>query len=200
MPTMAATKITQAPATARSRRRRLAGSIPIECFMGDPTGSQRPIEHARPELDDGDDIEQHHQGRQGQRDGDRARAPPALLLLGEHDPGLAVEFVHRAHPKPTPPSGKPPIRSASSVANNTNRYNTENANSRLAACSSAAPRRPRSRSANITIAPPPAIATVPYAAPANPSSHGASPSGASSRADRKSTRLNSSHIPLSRMP
>src|ERR1051326_4720115 len=143
MPTMAATKVTQAPATARSRRRRLAGSIPIECFMGDPTGSQRPIEHARPELDDGDDIEQHHQGRQGQRDGDRARAPPALLLLGEHDPGLAVEFVHRAHPKPTPPSGKPPIRSASSVANNTNRYNTENANSRLAACSSAAPRRPR---------------------------------------------------------
>src|SRR6266566_2484472 len=122
MPTMTATKMLQAAATATSRLRALAGSSLIERFMGiDPTPSQRPVQHAGPELDDGDDIEQHHQGPKGERNGDRARTPPALLLLGEHDPGLGRPIIHGAHPMPIPPSRGPPVCSISSVANSTKR-------------------------------------------------------------------------------
>src|ERR1700680_882546 len=119
---MTATNIAQAAATATSRLRALAGRNRIGCFMGiDPTRSQRPVEHAGPKLDDGDDIEQHHQCPERERDRDRARAPLALLLLGKHDPGLGGQIVHVAHPMPIPPSGSPPMCSTSSIANSTNK-------------------------------------------------------------------------------
>src|SRR6266567_2084257 len=162
MPTMTATKMPQAAATATSRLRALAGSSLIERFMGiDPTPSQRPVEHAGPELDDGDDIEQHHQRPERECDRDRARASPALLLFGEHDPGLGGRIVHGAHPIVIPPGGSRPVGSTSSIANSTNRYRIEKANSRLAARSSPAPSRTRSCNANKIIMPPPAIATAP---------------------------------------
>src|SRR5436190_18721003 len=118
---MTATNIPHAAAITRSRRRALAGSNRIGWFMGiDPRLSQGTVEYAGPELDDGHDIEQHHQGPKRERDGNRARAAPALLLLGEHDAGL-WGFVHGAHPRAMPAGGSPPVRSTSSIANSTNR-------------------------------------------------------------------------------
>src|SRR5919199_5055449 len=103
---------------------------------------ERPVEHARPKLHDRHDIEQQHQGSEGERDRNRARATAALLLFREYDAGLGRGISHAGHPMP-PSSASPPVCSTSSVANSTNRYKTEKANNRFAVCSPAAAGCPR---------------------------------------------------------
>src|SRR4029450_7832719 len=84
MPTMKATKTPQAPATTTSRRRAEPDVSRSACRVV-ITPSQRPVEHAGAEFDDGHQIDQQDQRCQRHRNGDGAGAPPAFLLAGEYD-------------------------------------------------------------------------------------------------------------------
>src|SRR4051812_27440179 len=77
---MLATSTPQAVAIVRSRRR-CCGVAWWGAFIA---RSQWTVEHARA-LHQRDDVEQDDERAEHQRDRDRARAPAALLLLGEHD-------------------------------------------------------------------------------------------------------------------
>src|SRR5947209_18023687 len=96
---MTATNAPQAPATRRSRRRCCGwwlaafmalfstssyqlGSWPLGSIGA--CSSQWAVQHTGA-FHERDDVEQDNQDAERQRDGDRARAPPALLLLGERD-------------------------------------------------------------------------------------------------------------------
>src|ERR1043165_535395 len=82
---MQAANAPQAPATRRSRRR-CCGWWWLEAFMSSigSCGLQRAVQHTRA-FHESDDVEQDDQSAERQRNRDRARAPPALLLLGERD-------------------------------------------------------------------------------------------------------------------
>src|ERR1043165_7327618 len=104
MPTITATNTPHDAATIMSRLR--AFSWLVVSLM-----SQWPVQHRR-SLDQRHQVEQHDDHAERNRDRDRARSPAALLLLGQHDPVVAV--AHSASPS------RASILSASSAANSTN--------------------------------------------------------------------------------
>src|SRR5262249_265717 len=52
------------------------------------------IDHAGPDLHLGHGVEQERERSERKPDCNRASAPPALLLVGEHDPVLDGSFFH----------------------------------------------------------------------------------------------------------
>src|ERR1700741_1821997 len=93
-------------------------------------GLDRPDEYAR-SLHQRHPIEQNHQSGECERDGDRPRAPRALLRLGEHD--ALVFFRRLVHADfgalATNRARSPPHpRSISSMAHSRHRYPIEKVN------------------------------------------------------------------------
>src|SRR5262245_16572511 len=160
---MAATKTPQAAATTTSRRRLRAGAERSvgSVLIAERFDSQRPVEHAGAELDDGHDVEQQRERAKRKADGDRAGAAAPLLLLAEHDPVFGGRLIHDLTPIHAAVRLNAPLKpSTSSAVKTTNRYRIEKANRRLAGCSPAAPRSLCTRQASATIMPPAAIATA----------------------------------------
>src|ERR1700742_926349 len=120
---MTATSTPQLAATIMSRR---SGLVLSPCAV---MGLDWPDEYARP-LHQRHHIEQDHQSGERERDGDRPRAPGALLRLGEHDALVVIrrlvhgDFGAQATNRARSPSHP---RSISSIANNRNRYKIEKA-------------------------------------------------------------------------
>src|SRR5215469_3206650 len=102
---MVAANRPQAAATATSRR--CNGSLGVLLGVSGLMASAdlRLVQNARP-LHQGDDIEQDGERAERERNGDRARALLALLLLGQDDPfGLVVRHLA---PHATAWPGRPP--------------------------------------------------------------------------------------------
>src|SRR4029077_2195479 len=70
------------------------GRLVMSAILSSAICLQRPLQQAGAALDDGNHVEQKHKRSERERDGDRAGAPAALLLVGEHDALLAVFSVH----------------------------------------------------------------------------------------------------------
>src|SRR5580700_10278188 len=120
---MVATNTPQAAATTRSRRRSWPVWLEFRALIASGSRSVSSsvavsirgrsswlIQHAR-SLHQRDDIEQDDQRAERERDGDRARAPLALLLLGEDDPFRLVVHVASsitAHPHTVAWPRRPP--------------------------------------------------------------------------------------------
>src|SRR5262249_23418243 len=82
------------------------------CHPSSVSGLQRPLQHAGAELDDGNHVEQNYKRSECKRNGDRAGAAAALLLVRERDALLAVFCVHaRASKKNTGGPGQARNRS-----------------------------------------------------------------------------------------
>src|SRR5215216_3238993 len=162
-PTMAATKTPQAAATTTSRRRPLTrtGWSVDTVFIAKRSDSQRSVEHAGAELDDGHDVEQERERAERKADGDRARAAAPLLLLAEHDPVVGGPLVHDLTSTHAAVRLNAALKaSTSSAAKRTTRYRIEKAKRCLAGRSPAAPRSLCTRQASATIMAPAATATA----------------------------------------
>src|SRR6266702_8162704 len=99
---MPATHRPHATATILSRRRSgldeaLSCGVVIGALSWACVGvscSQRAIEHARPQFDDGDKVDEKHQNAERHRERNRAGAAAALLLVGQNNAWLARLFAH----------------------------------------------------------------------------------------------------------
>src|SRR5215475_8695362 len=158
---MPTTKAPQQEATKTSRRKgccsNLRGSSVIALDRAD--------ENARP-FHQGHCVEQHNQSRQCESDGDRTRAPRALLRFGKHNSVVVRILAHGdVHTHAANRAISPPHpRSTSSTANRRNRYRIEKAK-RLRLARSAGRLSRKTCQPSTSMMAPVTMAVTPYSAP-----------------------------------